>query len=210
MPSDLTVAQGTTVTLDETPPPNLVDSLRLIKIGKLNDLVGHGIIGSAETVNHLLDTTKKVTRSALTDRGTFVPSVRVPNTTRPDLRRYGSYSATAANVSPTEKDAFWRVAREIDPHALENVTPDTNIHPTMTPAAVGRMTSIVKYLFADVTIESNATLTVAATVQQFTCGNLLIERGGRIIVQGSGLSIKAFSIQGMYLPQINIHQPIHR
>ena len=197
MPEDLVVPEGTNVVLDENPPQHLAESFQRVHLRTLGDLVDNEVISSDDSLNSLLEAAKNATRSALESRSTYVPAVRVPGTLRPDLRRYGSYSAATGSIHPGERDTFWRVAREIEPAALANVTRDTPLAGVLTSAQAAKLSTIFKYLFQDVTVQSNGTLTITAAVQHFTCGNLLIERYGRILVQGSGVKISAFSIQGI-------------
>lgn len=191
MADDLTVVQGTTLVLDENPPPTLAPSFQRVRINTFNDLVERGVIKSQSTVDRLLNSAIEVTRATLTRRETFTPFVSVIGTTRPDLRRFGSFVAATSDVNPTESHTFWRLARSIDPQALSTVKTDTTLQPYLHPA----LSVINQYLFQDVVVEPNSVLTVHSAVTLLFCRDLLIKRTGRIVVQGS-TRISAFSIEG--------------
>jgi hypothetical protein len=195
MAEDLTVGRGTTLVLDENPPAQAAGGFQQIHFRALNDLVDHAVIGSATTADALLEAAKMATAGALTRRETFTPFVPVVGTTRPDLRRYGSFLAAAPNVHPGEAQSFWRVARAINPTALASVALDTDLT-TVGLARSPILSPFYKYLFNDVVIEPTSTLAIAPAVHMFSCNNLLIKKTGRIVVQSSGLKISAFSIQG--------------
>ena len=194
MASNLVVEQGNAVTLDENPPPELADSFQQVQINTLSDLVEHGIVESQDTVTELLDVAKDATALALMNRReTFTPLETVPGTIRPDLRRFGNVVSAVPDISPVEVNSFWQIVRAIDPPVLSSVTPGMNLAsviPSWVPI-------LYKYfLFNDVTVEANSTLTVTASVQKLNCHNLLIKKTGRILIQGSGVVIKAFSVKG--------------
>lgn len=195
MAIDLSVGEGTSVVLDENPPAALAGSIQQVQIRTLNDLVDLGLVSSREELNQLLDSAKKVTAEMLTRRETFVPFVRIHGTTRPDLRRFGSFMAAAPEVSPSESRGFWRAVRGIDPRRLATVTPGMDLISVISPAAL-RIVGFYKYLFNNITVEPSAVLEVGVNVQTLECHDLLIKKTGRIIVEGSGVVIKASSIKG--------------
>ena len=196
MAIDLSVAQGTSVVLDENPPAALAGSIQQVQIRALNDLVDLGLVSSREELNQLLDSAKKVTAETLTRRETFVPFVRIHGTTRPDLRRFGSFMAVAPEVSPSASRGFWRAVRGIDPQRLATVTLDMDLRSVINPASRRIISGLYNYFFRDITVEPGAVLKVGANVQTLMCNDMLIKKTGRIIVEGSGVVIKASSIKG--------------
>ncbi len=194
MTSNLTVTQGSTVVLNEQPPASLAGNFQQVQINTLDDLVTHGIIESPDTIRKLLEAAKDTTASALaTRRKTFVPFVAVPGTMRPDLRRFSSFTAAVPDVSPAEVHSFWRVARAIDPSILSTVKVGDALKSAPRIRVIPGMNH---YTFKDITVEANGILTVAASVHRVRCGNLLIKNTGRILVEGGGVVIKAFSLKG--------------
>jgi hypothetical protein len=192
MPQDLTVQQGTQVILNGNPPQEIAAALQRVSINKLQDLVDVGAVGSREALDSLLDSAKRASSSAIRLRDTYTPMVLVPGTMLPDLRRFGAFRAAAPEVHTADAQIFWRLARGIPATALATVTPATDLSAMVSP----RLLEILVYLFRDVEVQSNSVLTLDAAIQVFQCGNLTIRTGGRIVVQGSGIVIKAFSIQG--------------
>jgi len=181
---DLIVKQGTTLVLNEKPPADLAPSLKKAEIKTFNDLVNHGVL-TDDNLDELLKAAKKVTTEALTRRETFHPRVRVPGTLRPDLRRFGAFMAAAPGFHRSEYNTFWRIARSIEPNKIESVTKSTNIKSVLMPSAIAGWKIPIKYLFNDVTVEPGATLTIASTISQFECHDLLIKKTGVIKVEGS-------------------------
>jgi hypothetical protein len=192
MASDLTVPEGSTVVLDENPPSQLAAALQHVQITTLNELAEFGIIASKDTVDALLNAAKQATTVALTQRPALSPFVPVVGTKRPDLRRFGTFISGAGGINPNEAEIFWRVARDIDPHRIGSLSPDTKLHSTL-PDALAKFT---RFEFRDVVVEANATLSLAPTIHQLVCGELLIKKNGRMVVQGSGVKISAQSLRG--------------
>lgn len=192
MPKDLIVKQGTQVILDEKPPQTIAGALQRVTINKLQDLVDVGAVRSRDALDKLLSAAKEATSSAIRSRETYRPMVTVPGTTLPDLRRFGAFRAAAPEVHDSDTQIFWRLARDMPPAALATVTAATDVSSMVST----RLRSILKYLFNDVEVQSNSVLTLAPTIHVFQCGNLTIRTGGKIVIQGSGIVIKAFSIQG--------------
>lgn len=191
MPQDLLVKEGTHVLLDEQPPQSMVEALQRVKINTLQDLVNVGVVRSREALDKLIQSAQAATTSALRSRETYAPPVRVVGMARSDLRRFPAFRAAVPEVHSADADIFWRVVRDLEPTAIAHMTPAStlswaNLH----------LREILKYLFNDVEIYSNAVLTLAPKVQVFECRNLIIRRGGKIVIQGTGTVIKAFSIQG--------------
>jgi hypothetical protein len=194
MAMNLEVNEGTTVVLDGKPPRGLARSLERYELKTLRDLVTVGLIDSENALTSLLDSAKQVTTRALSSRDTFRPFMAVPGTTRPDLRRFGDFLtvSSASVASRFEAEGFWRVARAIEPEMLDNVNLDTPLKDVS--SSLPGIT--LKYGFNDILVNANSVLVVASDVQQLTCRNLLIKKTGMIEVQGGGIAIKAFSIQG--------------
>ncbi len=191
MSSNLTVKTGTSVVLDENPSPLLTANFERRQITTLDDLVKFGLIESNDTINKLLDAAKAVTTSTLGNSSTFTPNVTIPGTSRPNLRRFGSFIAAVPNININKVTTFWRVARTIDPQILTNVTSKTIL------ADLGSRVAILPtFFFADVTIEESGTLIINAPIGHLKCNNLLIKKNGRILINSSGLMIKASSIKG--------------
>jgi hypothetical protein len=196
MVSDLVVESGQTVVLDENPPPNLGANVEKLKINTLNDLVGMGIISSQKELENLISSAKKVTTTALTSSETFTPFVNVTGTTRPDLKRFGSFMASSPSVKPTEINTFWRIVRTVDPVKLESITAETDLSSIIHSSMLDAIGKLTLFNFKDVTVESNGVLEIHDPVQVLRCNDLLIKKYGRIVVKGSGVVIKAHSIKG--------------
>jgi hypothetical protein len=200
MAQDLVVREGTTVELSDTPSAALQESLQRTQLRTLRDLVNMGVVASEERLHQLLTAAKTVTAETLRRPTTFTPFVAVPGTARTDLRRFGSFLAEtqgAGAAHPLEVNAFWRVARAIEPTQLAEIDLDTPIANLRSP--IGNVVinpAIYHYLFRNVTVEPHSSLVIRPNIQSFRCGDLLIKRAGRIVVQGSGVVIKAHSIQG--------------
>lgn len=192
MATDLIVQTGTQVTLNDNPPQALAGAMDRIQINSLKDLVTIGLVSSPAMLGRLLDSAKDSTTDALTRRETYTPMVTVHGTRLPDLRRYGSFRAATAEVDVLAADMFWRVVRDIPPTALATLKPESNLSAMVDP----RFREILKYLFKDVEVQSNAVLTLAPMVQVFQCNNLVIHKGGKIAILGNGALIRAFSVQG--------------
>jgi hypothetical protein len=192
MLQDLIVKQGTHVILDEKPPQAIAGALQRVNINTLQDLVDVGAVRSHDALDKLLHAAHTATASAIRLRETYTPMVRVHGTMLPDLRRFGAFRAAAPEVPSSDVDIFWRVVREIDPVTLATMTPATNLSSILRPS----FGSIFKYLFKDVEVQSNSVLTLTPAIHVFLCNHLTICKGGKIAVQGSGMVINAFSIQG--------------
>jgi hypothetical protein len=192
MPNDLVVSAGTTTVLNDTPPPELADAFVRIPIRTLNDLAKAGIIASTDTIEKLLESAKRATVEAIA-RNASGPFVPIFGTSRPDLRRFGTFLREAGDTHPREAESFWRVARTIDPRKLSTVTTAIDLttltHGQFIPPSL-------QYFFTDVTVERDATLVVGREIHAMNCLNLVIRRTGRIVAQGGGLAINAFSIFG--------------
>ena len=189
---DLIVKQGTNVALDESPPQAIAGALQRVKINNLQDLVDAGTVSSRKALDKLLIAAQTATASAIRLRETYTPAVRVYGTTLPDLRRLGAFRAAAPEVPSSDADIFWRVVRDIKPATLATVTPATDLSSLVSR----RFGEILKYLFGDVEVQSNSVLTLAPNIHVLQCHNLTIRKGGKILVRGSGIVIKASSIQG--------------
>ena len=194
MEDNLTVEEGTTVVLDENPPAELAGNLHRVRIRTLNDLVELGAVSSHEKLNQLLDSAKEVTATTLKRRDTFVPFVPVHGTTRPDLRRFGSFVAAAPDASSSEGIMFWRTVRGINPHEIATIDPSTHLTADLYPWS--RYRPIFLYRLQNITVERGAVMTIGAKVQSLRCYDLLIKKTGRIVVKGSGTVIKAHSVKG--------------
>lgn len=193
MANNLTINEGLTIVLDGNPPAEMAVNLQRIQINTLEDLVSNGIIESQSTLQELLNSAQVVTADALSNSETFTPFVRVPNSTRTDLRRFGSFIAATPDTLPSERQAFWRIARQIEPRLLSSLTSSQVL---ATSASNSRLSEIISYFFQNVTVEANAVLQINSAVQVFTCNELLVRRSGRIVVNGSNsLKINAFSIE---------------
>jgi hypothetical protein len=199
MVRNLNVAEGTTIVLNENPPADLAENLQNIRIRTLNDLVENGVINSTTTLNQLLDAAKTATADALGRRETFTPFVPIYGTSRPDLRRFGSFLAAVPTIQSSESEIFWRVARSINPQALHTIDINTDLsRVVLTPGTLERLSDIAKYYFQDVVVEPYGVLTLGSTVKVLQCRDLLIKKTGRIVVNGGGAKIVAYSIQGQH------------
>lgn len=196
MAQNLAVPQGATVTLDENPPAQLAGALQRIQIRTLDDLVSHGLIASSATLSRLLDGAKQVTAEAVSRRETYSPLVRIPGTPRIDLRRYGGFRAATPDVPELEASLFWRMVRAIPPTALGGIAQNTDLIAAPGVRINPKLGELIKFNFNDIEVQPNAVLAIKPTVQALTCNSLMIRRTGRIVVQGSGAVIRAFSIQG--------------
>lgn len=193
MPQDLIVQQGTNLVLDENPPQAIAGAFQRFRINNLQDFVDVGAVRSRETLNQLLDAAKTATDSAMRLRDTYTPMVRVHGTARPDLRRFGAFRAFVPEVASSEAAIFWRVARGIDPIALADVTPATDL---LTVGVHQRFSEYLRWNLNDVEVQSGSVLTLSSMIDVFQCDNLTIRASGMIVVQGSGIVLKVFSIQG--------------
>lgn len=200
MTQDLVVLEGSTVELTDAPPTALQGNFNQIQVRTLRDLVTTGMIDSEEKLHQLLASAQNVTAVALSNPATFTPFVAVSGTLRTDLRRFGSFLADTQVRGVTnrlEVDSFWRVARAIEPSQLATIdldTPLANVRTVVSGSLINAR--IYQYLFRSITVEPHSNLVIAPTVRALTCHDLLIHRTGKIIVQGSGVVIKAHSIQG--------------
>lgn len=188
---DLIVKQGTYVTLDANPPHEIAGSMQRVKINNLQDLVDTGAVRSRDVLDKLLAGAQRATASVIHLRETYFPPVMVYGTTRPDLRRFSAFRAEVPEAPSADTEIFWRLARAVEPTKLAAMTPITHLG-----SLSSRLREIFKYQFKNVTVESNSVLTLAPVVDVFQCGNLTIQKGAKIVVQGSGIVIKASSIQG--------------
>jgi hypothetical protein len=192
MPDDLIVGQGTIVTLEENPRGGILEAAhQRVRLDTLSDLVREEIVSSDAVLNHLLEAAKTATKEALTSRSTFTPFVPVRGTTRPDLRRLGSFLVASPDATPLEQTIFWRLARGVSATTVANLTVSTRL----TDVGVLHPVDVSKFVFKDVTVETNGLLQVVGD-QIIYATHLLIQRGGRIVGSGSGFQIKARSIQG--------------
>jgi hypothetical protein len=181
------------MTLKENPRGGILEAAhQQVRLDVFSDLVKEGIVGSDAVLNHMLEAAKTATNEALTNRSTFTPFVPVRGTTQPDLRRLGTFIAASPDANPGEQSTFWRLARDVPPSAVANLKASTKL----TEVGLGRFSNISKFLFTDVTIETNGVLQVTGTIQVMLAKNVLIKKGGRIMVNGGGFQVKATSIQG--------------
>ena len=138
---------------------------------------------------------KSVTEDRLRAPSTHTPFVTVRGTNRTDLRRFGAFRGEIQDVSTSEANAFWRVARTIDPNMLSSIDPSTVIADAVTVAP--RAWDFVRFIFENITVQEGAILRVSDRVNYITCGDLLIKRSGQIVANGgTSLFISANSIQG--------------
>jgi len=189
MLQDLIVRQGTNVMLDESPPQGISEALQRIKINKLQDLVDVGFVRSRDALDKLLDAAKKATAAAIQIRSSSTPLPRVHGTMLPDLQRFSTFRAATLDVPSADAEILWRTVRGIEPANLEKMTPDVAL-----PAHLQQ--TIYRYQFKDVVVQSDSVLTLGSATDIFECDNLKIYKNGEIVVQGSGMLIKAFSIEG--------------
>jgi hypothetical protein len=193
MPDNLIVEEGTTVTLEDNPRgAGLEAAYQALHLETFNDLVKEGLVSSNESLEQMLTAAKKITHEALTSRDTFTPTVTVRGTALPDLRRFGGFTAGSLQATPSDRSNFWRFARVVSPTAVAKLDMDTKL----SSVGLANMARIAKYLFRDVIVENNATLKVTGKSKLLSATNVLIKKGGRIVVSGGGLRIKAVSIQG--------------
>jgi hypothetical protein len=196
MAQELNVASNTEVLLNDRPSPDIAGAMQRITINKLSDLVSHEIVRSNEDLAKLLDAAKKVTVSAITAVPTFQPPVFVHGTPRPDLRRFAPFTVAAAELADKpESGLFWRIVRGVEPRVMASLTVNTRLS-DHTIGFTRPDLSIIGYRFADLTVNQNAVLRISVTTDFLRCNHMLIKRGGRVIVEGSGVTIKAISIKG--------------
>jgi hypothetical protein len=193
--NSLIVEAGSVVTLEENMPNDFAAQPERLQINKLEDFVDHGLVKSTDTLNRLLDAAKIVTEEKLRDPSTHSPFVPIRGTSRADLRRFGAFTSQVQDVSTVEANAFWRVARTIDPNMLTIIDTSATIGDSVTVGS--RLWDFVRFVFENVTVEEGAILRVSNQVNYITCGDLLIKRSGQIVANGgASLFISANSIQG--------------
>lgn len=191
MVQELIIAQNTTVVLDNKPTPELAGAMEYIKISKLEDLVSQGIIRSEENLTQLLNAAKTATASALSTVSTFNPAVFVPRTSRVDLRRFASFRVAAGEIGDRyESGLFWRIVRKVEPRSVVGLTVSADL------SRLIQIKPIIIFKLRDITIEQNGMLRIGATIDSLLCNDLLIKRGGRVVVDGSGVTIRAHSVKG--------------
>lgn len=191
MPADLTVPEGTTVVFDDAPTQDLAPYVERVTVERLSDLVEAGLVRSPEALDAMLESGRHVTARAIENLGTQRPVRRLAGTGRVDLGRFASFEHTVAeDTAATDRRAFWRVFRAIDPTLVRRIKPSDVLK--LGPS----IADLVKILTKDCTIEPGATLQFSGKEKFFLCGDLLIRRTGRIVVNGAGITISAASIQG--------------
>lgn len=192
MPDDLIVQQGTTITLDDNPKGALEAARQVVQLKTFEDFFNHEIVSSRTALEQMINATKEATQIALTNKDTFSPTVNVRGTNRPDLRRFGNFAAASSEATTHEKSTFWRFIRAVPPERVATLDMKTSL----VSAGLSHLSIIAKYLFRDLTIEENATLLIKGKQQFIHAGDILIKQKGRIVINGSGLRIKANSIEG--------------
>lgn len=196
MAMDIVVQPGTELRLSEEAPQGFESALTRLQVRTLGDLVDLGLVSSREALGRMLESARQVTARALTSREAFTPFVPIRGTRQPDLRRFGAFLA-ASQEPPMEQQSFWQLAREIEPRALATLKPTTDLSTVLSPGMAAQLGRYWSVLVNDVTVEQNATLVVGKNIKKFSCHDLLIKKGGRLIVQSSGAFIQAHSIQGL-------------
>lgn len=186
MATDLTVEEGQQWDLDLNPPPG---AFRTVEVGSLNNLVEQGFIGSTSALQLLLKSAQEATRLALNERRPFDP---VPGTLRrADLQRFSTFIAGASGVHPGQAQQFWNIVRQMPPSTLiSNLNTSTQLEGIMATKLF-----IPAWYFFDVTIQPGANLLLKGA--HFSCRHLLIKATGKMTVKGSGLYLRAASIQGL-------------
>jgi hypothetical protein len=186
MATDLIVEEGQRLDLDASPPP---DALRSVEVVTLNDLVEHSFVGSESILQLLLNSAQEATQLALSERRTFEP---VPGTLRrEDLHRFSTFIAGARGVHPGQAQQFWNIVRQLPPSRLiSGFSTSTRLE-----GITATKFHITVWFFQDVTIQPSANLLVKGA--HFICRHLLIKATGRMTVKGSGLYLRAASVQGL-------------
>lgn len=186
MAIDLIVEEGQRLDLDASPP---TDAFRLVEIVTLNDLVEHRFVGSESSLQLLLNSAQEATQLALSERRPFDP---VPGTLRrADLHRFSSFIARARGVHPGQAQQFWNIVRQLPPSRLiSGLSTSTRLE-----GITAMKFHIPVWIFQDVTVQPGANLLVKGAY--FSCRHLLIKATGRMTVKGSGLYLRAASIQGL-------------
>lgn len=196
MAIDLVVPKNTSVILNAEPQDALKAQMKRLNIQTFGDLAAQKVVASASTIDRMLTAAKKVTQEALTRRETFTPFRPIPGTARTDLQRFGGFMAALPSEHPMEVKIFWLVARSIEPTKLQQIDKDTPIQAFLDIGSRLALAKFVMFLFQDITVESGATLEIQKSVKILAANNVLIKRTGRIVVKGTGTTIKAFSIKG--------------
>ncbi|TXI30770.1 MAG: hypothetical protein E6Q60_00585 [Nitrosomonas oligotropha] len=192
MPDDLIVQQGTTITLDDNPKGALEAARQVVQLKTFEDFFNHEIVSSRTALEQMINATKDATQIALTSKDTFSPMVNVRGTNRPDLRRFGNFAAASSEATAHEQSTFWRFIRAVPPERVAKL----DMKASLSSAGLAHLSIIAKYLFRDLTIEQNATLLIKGKQQFISVNDILIKQRGRIVINGSGVRIKANSIQG--------------
>jgi hypothetical protein len=188
MAKNLIVPEGQRLDLSEKVPANLADAVQSVAIESFNDLVKGGLVRSDEDLKAFLDSAQSATKAALEEPG---PPRPVPGTLhRFDLQRFGRFIAGVPKTHPGEAKIFWNVARDLPPSILLS---RVKVNTKLTDLRGGLVLRLLHFL--DITIEPAATLVVKAS--KLSCGDLLIKKTGKLVVQGGGLYLKAVSIQGL-------------
>jgi len=186
MPEDLIVPSGQTLDLDANPPTG---ALRRVNIAKLEDLVTHGFVDSNSSLQAMMTSAREATKAALGERRPFT---RVHGTLRQaDLGRYRPFMLGARGTTPAEASMFWSVVRELPPDSLISKVDAQTALSSLSPKAI----QATIWSFLDVTIKSGANLALIGAT--FNCRHFVIEHTGRLLVKGTGLYLKASSIQGL-------------
>ncbi|BFU47850.1 hypothetical protein KRMM14A1004_60870 [Krasilnikovia sp. MM14-A1004] len=189
MPEDIIVADNTTVQLDDDAAQRFAGARTTVAITRLGDLVEVGILDSDAELDQLTEAATTVTRQALTDVEVHRQRRFVPGRIRPDLGRYARLLAALPTTDRTKVSTFWRLARQFDPAAVAQ-------HGIGRETLVAVPSSVIKWLFQDVTVNSGGTLLMTNYNAVLICRNLLIRANGRIVATGKSLQINATSIKG--------------
>lgn len=192
MAENLTVPRGQTYRFDDDVEPGLRQYVSTVAIEKLDDLVDSGLVGSKNDLTSMLDSARAATDTALQSIARSPDAAFVPGTRRIDLGRFRPFAIRSAEVAHADRDAFWRIVREVPSDRIATLKRDTRL----TGVIASPQLVIGLVAAQDVTVEPGATLHFAGSVKTLKCRDLLIKKTGRIEVKGSGLVVRARAIKG--------------
>lgn len=184
---DISVPDNGSLTLDaDQPGAELGSAVVRHPVTRLQDYADLGLV-RAEDLGRMLAAARETTADALSNSAR--PGAFVPGTRRPDLGRYTGYTNRLREVSPSEANLVWNALRAVEPARLAEWKLSDRL-----PGNLGAI--LGGFRINDLTVGSGAQLVIAASTRVLWAGDIVVGAGGRIVVQGASLTVRAHSFRG--------------
>lgn len=201
---DLTVEEGMEVRLE---PENqgLVRGRHVVEVRTFEDLQGLSLVPerlSERDVSEAIKLDDEEARTVAREQlaRNHAACVHAPMVEAPPKLAYRSelnrvYTGVRKSYNPHLAEVMSGVATT--PYAFHDLhVAVTRGWYTAVTLNAAMLKAYVVWLFKDVTIGKNATLTLGAKEKVLHCGDLRIHVGGKLLISGSGVKVRCLSAQG--------------